>query len=91
VIATRWTPPPFLKEHNAGNLAAYRDNEKVMMRSFAPMPADDGADRSDGKVVAKAAGPRNGDAGGGAYFKRIRDLNPIARQAGSRAGMLQRR
>ena len=63
----------FLKEHNAGNLVAYRDNEKVMMRSFGAfaLPMTVLIDPS-GKVVAKAAGPADwGSPEAVKYFKRI--------------------
>ena len=63
----------FLKEHNAANLAPYRDNEKVMMRSFTAyaLPMTVLID-PQGKVVAKAAGPADwGTPEAVAYFKRI--------------------
>jgi thiol-disulfide isomerase/thioredoxin len=63
----------FLKEHNAANLAPYRDNEKVMMKSFTAyaLPMTVLID-PQGKVVAKAAGPADwGTPEAVAYFKRI--------------------
>ena len=63
----------FLKEHNAGNLAPYRDNEKVMMKSFTAfaLPMTVLID-PQGKIVAKAAGPADwGSAEAVKYFKRI--------------------
>ena len=63
----------FLKEHDAGNLVAYRDNEKVMMRSFVAisLPMTVLID-PQGKVVAKAVGPADwGTPEAVKYFKRI--------------------
>ena len=63
----------FLKEHNAGNLAAYRDSEKVMMKTFGAfaLPMTVLID-PQGKIVAKAAGPADwGSPEAVAYFKRI--------------------
>ena len=63
----------FLKEHNAGNLAAYRDSEKVMMKTFGAfaLPMTVLID-PQGKVIAKAAGPADwGSPDAVAYFKRI--------------------
>ena len=63
----------FLKEHNAGNLAPYRDNEKVMMKSFTAfaLPMTVLID-PQGKIVAKAAGPADwGTPEAVKYFKRI--------------------
>ena len=63
----------FLREHNAGGLVAYRDNEKVMMRSFGAfaLPMTVLIDPT-GKVVAKAAGPADwGTPEAVKYFKRI--------------------
>jgi thiol-disulfide isomerase/thioredoxin len=63
----------FLKEHDAGNLVAYRDNEKVMMRSFVAfsLPMTVLID-PQGKVVAKATGPADwGSPEAVKYFKRI--------------------
>jgi thiol-disulfide isomerase/thioredoxin len=63
----------FLKEHNAANLVAYRDNEKVMMRSFVAisLPMTVLID-PQGNVVAKAVGPADwGTPEAVQYFKRI--------------------
>jgi hypothetical protein len=63
----------FLKEHKAGNLVAYRDNEKVMMKSFVAisLPMTVLID-PEGKIVAKAAGPADwGTPEAVKYFKRI--------------------
>jgi|KBSMisStandDraft_5_1062788.scaffolds.fasta_scaffold62511_4 thiol-disulfide isomerase/thioredoxin len=63
----------FLKEHDAGNLVAYRDNEKVMMRSFVAisLPMTVLID-PQGKIVATAAGPADwGTPEAVKYFKRI--------------------
>ena len=63
----------FLKEHKAGNLVAYRDNEKVMMRSFGAyaLPMTVLID-PEGKIIAKAAGPAEWDTPEAVkYFKRI--------------------
>ena len=63
----------FLKEHSAGGLTAYRDNEKVMMRSFGAfaLPMTVLID-PEGKIVAKAAGPADWDSPEAVkYFKRI--------------------
>ena len=63
----------FLKEHDAASLVAYRDNEKVMMKSFTAfaLPMTVLID-PQGRVVAKAAGPADwGSPEAVAYFKRI--------------------
>jgi thiol-disulfide isomerase/thioredoxin len=63
----------FLKEHNAGNLIAYRDSEKVMMKNFLAfaLPMTVLID-PQGKIVAKAMGPADwGTPDAVAYFKRI--------------------
>ena len=63
----------FLKEHDAGNLIAYRDNEKVMMRSFVAisLPMTVLID-PQGRIVAKASGPADwGSPEAVKYFKRI--------------------
>ena len=63
----------FLKEHDAGNLVAYRDNEKVMMRSFVAisLPMTVLID-PQGKIIATAAGPADwGTPEAVKYFKRI--------------------
>ena len=63
----------FLKEHNAGNLAAYRDSDKVMMKTFGAyaLPMTVLID-PQGKVIAKAAGPADwGSPEAVVYFKRI--------------------
>ncbi|HJT42986.1 MAG TPA: TlpA disulfide reductase family protein [Rhizomicrobium sp.] len=63
----------FLKSHNAGGLTAYRDNEKVMMKSFGAygLPMTVLID-PQGKIVAKAEGPAEwGSAEAVKYFKRI--------------------
>jgi thiol-disulfide isomerase/thioredoxin len=63
----------FLKEHDAGNLTAYRDSDKVMMKTFVAyaLPMTVLID-PQGKIVAKAAGPADwGTPEAVAYFKRI--------------------
>jgi thiol-disulfide isomerase/thioredoxin len=63
----------FLKSHDAGNLVAYRDSEKVMMRNFGAfaLPMTVLID-PQGKIVAKAMGPADwGTPEAVAYFKRI--------------------
>jgi thiol-disulfide isomerase/thioredoxin len=63
----------FLKEHDAGNLVAYRDNEKVMMKNFVAisLPMTVLID-PQGNIVAKAAGPADwGTPEAVKYFKRI--------------------
>ena len=63
----------FLKEHDAGNLVAYRDNEKVMMKNFLAfaLPMTVLID-PQGKVVAKAVGPADwGTPEAVKYFKQI--------------------
>ena len=63
----------FLKEHNAGALIAYRDSDKVMMKTFTAyaLPMTVLIDPS-GKVIAKAEGPADwGSPDAVAYFKRI--------------------
>ena len=63
----------FLKEHNAGNLIAFRDSDKVMMKTFGAyaLPMTVLID-PQGKVIAKAAGPADwGSPEAVAYFKRI--------------------
>ena len=63
----------FLKEHKAGNLVAYRDNEKVMMRGLSAyaLPMTVLID-PEGKIIARAAGPAEWDTPEAVkYFKRI--------------------
>jgi len=63
----------FLKSHNAGALAVYRDNETVMMKTFGAyaLPITVLIDPA-GKVIARAEGPADwGSAESVAYFKRI--------------------
>jgi thiol-disulfide isomerase/thioredoxin len=63
----------FLKSHNAGALAVYRDNETVMMKTFGAyaLPMTVLIDPA-GKVIARADGPADwGSAESVAYFKRI--------------------
>ena len=63
----------FLKDHNARNLTAYRDNEKVMMKNFVAisLPMTVLID-PQGNIVAKAAGPADwGTPEAVKYFKRI--------------------
>ena len=63
----------FLKSHDAGALAVYRDSETVMMKSFGAfgLPMTVLID-PEGKIVAKAEGPADwGSPEAVAYFKRI--------------------
>ena len=63
----------FLKEHDASALIAYRDSDKVMMKTFTAyaLPMTVLIDPT-GKVVAKAEGPADwGSPEAVAYFKRI--------------------
>jgi len=63
----------FLKSHNAGALAVYRDSETVMMKIFGAyaLPMTVLIDPA-GKIIAKAEGPADwGSPEAVAYFKRI--------------------
>jgi len=63
----------FLKEHDASALIAYRDSDKVMMKTFTAyaLPMTVLIDPS-GKIIAKAEGPADwGSPEAVAYFKRI--------------------